>query len=158
MSKPSDEWATPPEIFEWGCKVFGKNPRQVYVEWTDIAATKENRKCADYFTLEHQYFDWPGGPEGDQIWCNPPYSNSAPFIEACAKAAEAIMLLKCDPSTKNFKFCVENAQEIVLMNFRVRFVGAPNVANFPTMAVYFNKSMPKRGARIWSANKQGEKV
>jgi hypothetical protein len=133
--------------------VFGKDPQETHLLWWDIAATKENAKCKTYCTQERP-FDTALFPEVINVWCNPPYSDSRPVIEICNQAQEAIMLLKCDPSTKNFKYCVENAQEIVLMNFRVRFVGAPNVANFPTMAVYFNRSMPKRGARIISVGKK----
>jgi hypothetical protein len=157
MSNPTDEWATPPEIFEWCCKVFGKDPEEIFWDWHDLAATLENKKCDMCFT-QHAPATLVNVRDAEGIWCNPPYSDSRPFIELCNEAQEAIMLLKCDPSTKNFRYCVENAQEIVLMNFRVKFVGAPNVANFPTMAVYFNRSMPKRGARIWSANKEGVRI
>jgi phage N-6-adenine-methyltransferase len=151
-SKLTDNWATPQDIFEWCCKVFNKAPNVVHATWRDLAATAENSKCATYYTKESPAVHYL--LECTQVFCNPPYSDSRPFIEMCNQAQEAIMLLKCDPSTQNFKYCVENAQEIVLMNFRVKFIGAPSAAPFPTMAVYFNRSMPKRGARIISVGKK----
>lgn len=44
----------------------------------DVAAAAHNTKCARYYTREQDGLmqDW----SGERVWCNPPYSNIAPFI------------------------------------------------------------------------------
>lgn len=142
---PSDEWATPQDLFEAACKYYDIEPD------LDLAATAENTKCVDFNSKDAAFKQLPCGFD---VWCNPPYSNSLPFVKEGLICKRGVFLLKCDPSTKVFKFCAEWAVEIALMNWRVKFVGAPNVATFPTMLVYFNSSVPKRGARIVSLNKE----
>ena len=73
-SKPSDEWRTPPALFDAVERSFG-------TRWVDMAATAENSLC--------QAFVGPGSGLGNNalvedweylwrtlgpLWCNPPYS------------------------------------------------------------------------------------
>ncbi len=45
----------------------------------DVAASKENAKCAKYFTIEENGLDqsW----SGETVWCNPPYSDCRSWVE-----------------------------------------------------------------------------
>ena len=70
MTKPylprksgSDEWGTPPKIFD---------PLNAEFQFTlDAAATDENALCESYYTLEEDGSeqDWAG----HTVWVNPPY-------------------------------------------------------------------------------------
>jgi phage N-6-adenine-methyltransferase len=45
----------------------------------DAAASVENAKCAKYFTLDNSGLSesW----RGERVWCNPPYSDCAAWVE-----------------------------------------------------------------------------
>lgn len=45
----------------------------------DVAASDRNAKCARYFTLDDDGLaqSWAG----ETVWCNPPYSDIAPWVE-----------------------------------------------------------------------------
>lgn len=91
MTKLSDEWETPQELFDELNKEFNFD--------IDLCATRENSKCDAYYVdyLNANYIDWDVG------FMNPPYSNPKPFIEKAwedSKHCKIVCLVKCDPSTK----------------------------------------------------------
>jgi phage N-6-adenine-methyltransferase len=62
FSSKSDMWATPQDFFD-------KLNAEFYFQ-LDVCATKENAKCATYFT-EHD--DGLTQPWDSRNWCNPPF-------------------------------------------------------------------------------------
>ena len=66
-----DDRATTPEVFD---------PFNERFEFTiDVAAGAHNTKCDWYFDEETNGLEQPWG--GERVWCNPPYSKIAPWIE-----------------------------------------------------------------------------
>lgn len=60
----------------------------------DVAATAHNTKCARYFTRDQDGLDqvW----SGERIWCNPPYSDIAPWVRkawVCWASTSGITML-----------------------------------------------------------------
>lgn len=79
----SDEWETPKALFEWLCAKYNFYPK------LDVCATKENKKCSAYLTLDEKdreafghnglYSSW-----FDKNWCNPPHSETELWVkQAC---------------------------------------------------------------------------
>lgn len=66
-----DDRETPPELFEPLNERFGFT--------LDVAASASNAKCARYFSLEDDGLrqSWAG----ERVWCNPPYSDIAVWLE-----------------------------------------------------------------------------
>lgn len=119
MSKISDQWRTPTELFKELEKEHG--PFDI-----DLCATAENSKCErfcpDYLSTEvYQYlpkvtnFKGASSIHGElehnisslisssAAFCNPPYSHPKPFIEKAwedSKHCKIVLLVKCDPSTQ----------------------------------------------------------
>lgn len=55
----------------------------------DVAAAAHNTKCARYFTRADDGVvqDWTG----ERVWCNPPYSDIAPWVAKAWEAREATL-------------------------------------------------------------------
>lgn len=81
-----DDRATTPEVFD---------PLHARFSFTvDVAASEHNAKLPRFFSLDEDGLEqtW----EGERVWCNPPYSNIAPWIEkawAESDRAELIVFL-----------------------------------------------------------------
>lgn len=139
-TKPSDEWETPPDLFD---ELYGEFHFDI-----DLCATSENKKCCfwlknifDPDILNESY--WPLTGDQQAGFMNPPYSNPYPFIKRALELQEKykftlVMLLKLDPTTKWFKL-FENKSEVRLLPKRIRFYkdGKPgkHTANFPCCVV-----------------------
>ena len=118
-----DEARTPPRLFEKLDKTFHFD--------VDVAATIENTLCPGYYTKSDDCLtnDWyqDCGEDGvvESFFCNPPYSNPAPFIVKSyiesLEGATVVMLLPSDTSTKSFhEYCMK-ASEIIFLHPRVIF-------------------------------------
>jgi phage N-6-adenine-methyltransferase len=155
FSSATDEWATPQAFFDKLDLEFGFA--------VDIAASRENAKCAGYFgkdgleedgllaNFRRALFAVEDGTRRSAFWCNPPYSRGlqGKFI---AKVAEerrngflTVMLLPARTDTKAFHAFIYDASkwqprdgvEIRLLPGRLKFGGAVNSAPFPSMIVIF---------------------
>jgi phage N-6-adenine-methyltransferase len=148
FSSKSDEWQTPPEIFDPLNAEFG------FV--TDVAANEANHRCETWLGPGGSFYDaladglyWGRGP----CWCNPPYTRGLQGRFIAKAAAEArngatvVMLLPARTDTKAFHAHIWNQYEhtpregveVRFLNGRVRFVGAPSSAPFPSMVVVFGR-------------------
>jgi phage N-6-adenine-methyltransferase len=152
FSTGKDDWATPPELFDSLHAEFG------FV--LDAAATSANAKCRAYFGPDHRVpehrdalgLDWSVYARYGGIWINPPYSRGlqGKFIAKAAEAARddgatVVMLLPARPDTKAFHDHIWDREhhrprpgvQVRFIKGRVRFVGAPASAPFPSMIVVF---------------------
>lgn len=154
FSTGKDDWATPPEVFD---------PLNEEFRFTlDAAANKGNAKCQYYFGPDHD-LDNPGvcdallldeWPTGERIWCNPPYSRglSSRFLKqagTCAiRGGRVVMLLPARTDTVAFHAWVWELErhklrpwvrEVRFLKGRIKFVGAPASAPFPSMVVVFGR-------------------
>ena len=150
FSTGKDDWATPPEIFD---------PLNAEFRFIlDGAANSENHKLPYWWGPGGLVFDaltvknWRcvGGP----IWINPPYSRGLQgrFIAKAAQesieGATVVMLLPARTDTLAFHNCIwdRNRNEprpwvssVRFLKGRVRFVGAPASAPFPSLIVVFGR-------------------
>ncbi len=120
-----DCYRTPPELLAAVRSDFG-------LTFTlDAAADESNAVCDDFLTGPHD-------PEGEcfcglctrwkgVVWCNPPYSNVAPWVTKARMSAEVhgttvAMLLLADTSTRWFAHGVRTAETYLLTPGRVSFI------------------------------------
>jgi phage N-6-adenine-methyltransferase len=83
-----DDRATEPAVFATFESRFG-------VFTLDVAAAAHNTKCSRYFTRDDDGTAQPWA--GERVWCNPPYSDIAPWVHKAwdehAAALGIVMLL-----------------------------------------------------------------
>lgn len=149
FSTGKDDWGTPPEIF---------NPLNAEFSFQlDAAATLFNRKCSNYFGPDHLIAERRDGLAQEwssfagPVWVNPPYSRGlqAEFVwkaeEQRLRGVTSVMLLPARTDTRAFHGVIWDrfshrphpGIEVRFLKGRIKFVGAPAGAPFPSMVVVF---------------------
>ena len=140
----NDLWRTPPEVMLYLKYNHG------FLPTIDACADKDNRKCKRFFSEENSFLlvD-PKSINGEQIWCNPPYSKPLPFVKQCIALSgngnDVFMLLNMDTSTKWFELieATENATVMPVVGGRIHFVNEKGEQitknNKPQVFIYFCK-------------------
>lgn len=143
-----DMWGTPRDLFDRLDAVFHFN--------LDAAATKENALCGEFIEPEMDALvvPWTVCPPSTgvvapaRVFCNPPYSRGwkEAFCEraivevANGRAAFVVMLLPAATSDGFWtKWVTPHAAEIIFIEGRLRFTGAPSCADFPSAVVVYRK-------------------
>lgn len=134
----SDEWATPQELFDRLDAEFGFD--------LDPCASEYNHKCENYFSKEDDGLkqSW----EGHRVFCNPPYSQMAKWVEKCYREGckdntLVLLLIPSRTDTKYFHDFIYQRSEIRFIRGRLRFGGHTEPAPFPSMAVIFRGAYVK---------------
>lgn len=112
VAKESDEWATP-----WA---FFKALDEKYHFAFDLCASPTNAKCSNYWTKEDDALKLIPelAPNGEWLWCNPPYSkpNLPAFTKALrdmAHIARTVMLVPATPGAGWFQDNVLGGADLV---------------------------------------------
>jgi DNA (cytosine-5)-methyltransferase 1 len=154
----SDKWATPPDLV-----------RAIADYWNldfvlDAAALEDSKKCEAYISPEQDTLQVPWAPyaTGGAVWLNPPYSRGLidRFMHKACFEADAgvtvVTLTRFDPSASWFQATVDaQADRVMMLPRRVKFLGAPNAYNFPLCASLFGGLcrreyfIPDRGTFTW---------
>lgn len=129
------DWATPPEL-------FAKYDAEFHFT-LDVCASPENAKCANYITPEMNGLacDW----SREVCWMNPPYD--AGLTKWVAKAASesrhatVVCLIPARTDTRWWHEHIEGKAEVRFIKGRIRFVGAPFNAPFPSCLVVMRPSL-----------------
>ena len=135
MTSNSSTWATPPDLFADLDQEFGFT--------LDVCALPENAKCEKYFTPEQDGLqqDWTG-----TCWMNPPYGREiGKWMRKAYEASKQGVTVVClVPARTCSAWWHDYAMkgEVRFLRGRVRFVGAPYNAPFPSAIVVF------RGGRL----------
>lgn len=117
-----DRWCTPQWVFDYVDNLFGFN--------VDLAADDENTKCEMWYDegIDALSYRWHRGTKSIG-WCNPPYSNIAPWLEKAweeARAGFTTVLLVPTPNGEahyqNYVF--GKASEIIFIDGRIAFEAA----------------------------------
>lgn len=117
-TKITDEWATPPEVFEPLSQEFGGFT-------LDPAATPLNAKCGLYYTASTDGLvqDW----RPHHVWLNPPYGRTLPQWTAKAATSQAplvVALLPARTDTRWFHDTVLPTAEVRFIRGRVYYLNA----------------------------------
>ena len=126
------DWGTPQALFDKLNEEFHFN--------LDAAASVENHKCYDYFTIEQNALTmvWKSS-----TFCNPPYGRDVGrwvrkgYMESL-KGNTVVMLLYARTDTQWFHEYVLGKAEIRFLKGRVKFEGAKYVEPFPSMIVIWH--------------------
>lgn len=130
FSSASDMWETPQALFK-------KLDQQFHFE-LDVCATKENAKCARFFTEAEDGLiqKWTG-----VCWMNPPYGRAIGLwmrkaFESSKEGATAVCLVPARTDTAWWHdFAMKG--EIEFLRGRLKFGGHKNSAPFPSAIVVF---------------------
>lgn len=135
MSSNKADWETPQDLFDNLDNIFGFT--------LDAAANPINAKCKNFFTEKKNNAlkeEWHG-----RVWLNPPYGTEIKYWVEKARHESAqdycelvCVLLPARTDTKYFHNDIMRASEVWLMKGRLKFVGAPTSAPFPSMIVIFD--------------------
>lgn len=133
----SDEWGTPPRLFE----ILNKE----FLFTVDVASTDKNKKLPKNFTKKDNGLkrSWAG----ERVFCNPPFSDIGTWVaKAFSERNKADIIVMVLPVRTDRKYF----HEMILGHAEIRFIkGRPNyipiegqkITNCPfnTMAVVFRK-------------------
>ena len=123
------------------------NPKGIFSSVTDHWETPKDVLLSLYeefqFTLDPTPIGATDGLTipwcGERVYCNPPYSNIAPFLLKAKldRPEVAVFLLPARTGTGWFhEYCLK-ANEIRFIRGRLRFSGSKNNAPFDSMVVVF---------------------
>lgn len=130
FSTGKDDWETPQAFFE-------KLDAEFHFT-LDPCCTHENAKCKKHYTAEENGLlqDW----SGETVFCNPPYSNGSQnaWVKKCHDEGQnpetvVVALLPSRTDTMRFHQYILGKAEIRFIPGRIKFVGAPSVAPFPSL-------------------------
>lgn len=125
------DWATPQAIFDRFDAEYGFT--------LDAAASPHNAKCARYFTRDDDALAQDWGTE--TVWLNPPYGRDiARWVAKAWDASRQGATVAClVPARTDAAWWHDYAMrgEITFLRGRIRFVGAPFNAPFPSALVVF---------------------
>lgn len=135
FSSESTEWETPPKLFNHFDKLFHFT--------LDVCATPRNTKCPKFFDLAQNSLEqsWAG----ESCWMNPPYGRGLTdaWVAKAVKESrhadtQVVCLLPARTDTSWWhEYVIPFAWNICFIRGRLRFVGAPYSAPFPSVVVVF---------------------
>lgn len=134
-SSRSEEWYTPQPFFD--------KLNEEFHFTLDPCATKENTKCAKFFTKEQDGLtkSWAN----EIVFMNPPYGRDIKYwMEKAYKeslgGAVVVCLIHARTDTRWFwDWVIDKAKEIRFIKGRIRFGGLPNSSPFPSLVVVYDK-------------------
>lgn len=127
FSSKTPEWSTPQSVFDELDREFNFT--------LDPCATKENAKCAKFYTLEDDGLsrDW----SGEVVFMNPPYGREIGKWVKKLSETGGVALLPARTDTRYFHDYIYKKAEIRFIKGRLKFGGSKNSAPFPSMIVIF---------------------
>ena len=137
------EWPTPQELYLPLHAEFGFD--------FDVAATKENAKCANFLTKEQ---DGLLHPWGRCNWMNPPYGKDVPkwlkrALDESKHGATTVCLIPARTNTGWFHDLCLSAAEVRFVRGRPKFGDADHGLPLPLAVVIYR---PRYGTAAMTAN------
>jgi phage N-6-adenine-methyltransferase len=118
--KSKQDYETPPDLLDAVVRRFGK------LTW-DLAATEENAKAPDFFTLEDDSLKEDWTTLRGNAWLNPPFDPIVPWLEQAGtvrdRTAWTLVLAPASPGAEWFADHVEGKCLVIPLRPRVVFVG-----------------------------------
>lgn len=138
-SSDRHDWQTPPDVLEL--------VRQLGPIRLDPCTTPENPTGAVTWVAPPEdgldvVWNNPGSLTGGLVFVNPPYGRQLPlWVDHCAyygkRATEIVLLTPARTDTRWFRVIWSEARALCFWNGRMRFVGAPAPAPFPSLLTYW---------------------
>lgn len=165
FSSEKQDWGTPPELFIFLDEIFKFT--------IDVCASPENALCDAFLTEEQDFLQLgrPGVPLS--MFMNPPYQESenpckpnckkkkcaergwhaevyipgtGDFVEhlnsICVNGSSGVALVAARTETTWFQTCWQ-AEALIFLRGRLRFVGAKSSAPFPSVLAVFGRGLSK---------------
>ena len=132
FSSLTNEWATPQDFFDM--------LNDEFMFTLDPCATKENAKCAKFYTQEDDGLaqSW----DNEIVFCNPPYGREiGKWIKKASEAVGGVvvMLIPARTDTRYFHEYIYQKAEIRFIRGRLKFGDSKNSAPFPSMVIIFKQ-------------------
>ena len=165
LTSKSQEWETPDPFF--------KKINNAHNLTLDVCASETNHKLKRFFTAKDDGLSksWAG----ERVWMNPPYKRKEKgspgqidwirkaHYEVSQNGCElAVCLIPARTDTKLFHDYVMKSSLVFFIRGRLKFVGAPASAVFPSMLVVFDKrtyhpveSGQAPSPQFWTMTNQG---
>lgn len=138
FSSATDNWETPQDLFDKLNKEFNFS--------LDVCANDKNAKCKKYFTKKEDGLNqkWKGN-----CWMNPPYGDEIvdwvkKAFNSSKEGATVVCLVPARVDT-NWWWDYCRFGEIRFLRGRLKFVGAPANAPFPSAVIIF----PNKAKVVW---------
>ena len=148
--RSKQDYKTPPEFLEAVKKRF-----RISEFALDLAASNGNNVCLEYYTKENDSLRKDLSWESNGVaWLNPPYSNIRPWVKKAheqtlaSNLVDLFMLLPAAVGSNWFRDYVNLKCRIILLNGRIRFVGASGPYPKDCMLLHYNMTAPK-GYEVW---------
>ncbi len=111
-----DTWRTPQYIFDYANKIVGGIDFDTACDFDNALATPIFKNVD---SMDALYVEWVG-----KCWCNPPYSNIAPWIKKAIESdAITVMLIPTPNGEAYYSNLIANSHEVSIQG-RVSFIGA----------------------------------
>jgi site-specific DNA-methyltransferase (adenine-specific) len=158
FSSASDEWGTPQNVFDY------LNAKYNFT--LDAAASEENAKCENYFTIQDDALKqkWNG-----RVFLNPPYSkrNQYHFVEKAIHELNTnplceivVVLIPARTDTQVWhKYLFKHALEIIFIEGRLKFTkqgqtNSNSCATFPSCVVVLGKQKSNTIVKSWKIGEE----
>ena len=129
------DWETPPDLF---ARYDAVNHFTL-----DPCATAANAKCGRFYTVADDGLSLPWAPE--RVWMNPPYGREIGkwMAKALGESRRGALVVCLVPSRTDTAWWHDYAMkgEIEFLRGRLRFVGAPSSAPFPSAVIIFRPAL-----------------
>lgn len=135
LSSANDGWNTPPEVLEHVRRMVGK----IGLDPCSNASSVVGARTSWDVHADGLPRPWAGH---GSVFVNPPYSDALPhWIAKCRnEAAEGVEILALVPARTDtgwFRNVLSSPAEVCLWRGRIRFLGAPHPATFPSAMIYW---------------------
>ena len=150
--RSKQDYQTPPEFLD-----AVRRRLQIGDFAIDLAATKENTVCEDYYTVTDNALvqPWVRIGLGSWGWCNPPFANLRPWVEKAYREtadhyASTAMLVPAGVGSNWWRDFVHQKCLVLLLNGRITFVGESTC--YPKdccLLLYSPKSTPSYEVWTW---------
>lgn len=148
FSSDRQDWETPQDLFDTLNKIFEFD--------VDVCANETNHKCKKYFKESDDALSIPNwnkavtrpGWRRLMCWMNPPYKRTLQswidkIGEQVDRGSAVVALVPARTETKWFQ-PLWNADALIFVRGRLKFVGAKSSAPFPSVIAVFGRKLKRR--------------
>lgn len=144
--RSKQDYRTPPEFLRALKARLG-----VVGFYRDLAASDDS-VAPRFFSKEDDALtkEWVA-PEGEWLFCNPPYSNIGPWVMKASECSSNVaMLIPASVGSNWWKDSVDGVANVLFLNGRLTFVGATAPYPKDCAILLFTHKRGSAGYSVWS--------